>query len=82
MQINTEWLKGPDGVNQPSLIHWSGTQAIYRSQESSPRFVQMAGFAEHQHLQLFGEKGVRSHCNYAVQAPKEEQKKSLKAEET
>lgn len=31
MQINTEWLKGPDGVNQESLTHLSGTQAIYRS---------------------------------------------------
>lgn len=42
----------------------------------------MGGFAEHLHLRLFGEKGKRSHCENAVQAPKEEQKKSLKAEET
>lgn len=40
----------------------------------------MGGFAEHLHLQLFCEKGMRSHWENAVQAHKEEQKKSLKTE--
>jgi len=47
-----------------------------------PKIPTDGRFAEHLHLQLFCEKGMRSHCENVLQAHKEEQKKSLKPEES